>query len=185
MPAGEQRSRDVIAHHEAGHAVVAVELGVGLLSIGIDLDRFDVSGGIGLDGCRLFIADLENIEPQQIESEQLKLIGRIDRTGAVLAAGAAAEAKLAKEDAWLQLHRQTDDINRMRALLKQAKLDPTEQAETEKLRTQLDFAVEVLADPAVWQAVGAVAEAVLARGPLSGPMIESIVESILAPRKPI
>ena len=181
MAEGAKKSREVIAHHEAAHAVVAIELGVGILDVGIDLDRFDESGGVGLVGCRLFIADLTDIEPQDVESEQRKLAGHIDRTGAVLAAGAAAEAKIAKEDPWLALHHQTDDISRMRELLEQAKLAPTEAAAMDRLRSQLKFSVEVLEDLEVWLAVGAVAEAVLARGPLSGPEVESIVEAILAP----
>jgi hypothetical protein len=185
MADGNTRSREVIAHHEAAHAVVAIELGVGILDIGIDMSRFDETGGVGLDGCRLFVADLTDVTPQEVESEQLRLAGQIDRTGAVLAAGAAAEARLADEDAWVALHRQSSDIKKMRDLLALAQLAPSEEATNERLRLQLEFSVEVLADPEVWQAVGAVAEAVLARGPMTGPQVEQIVEAILAPSEPV
>ena len=57
--------REIVAHHEAAHAVIALELGDGLLDVGIDLDRVDATGGVGNVGCRLFIADLNDVAPNR------------------------------------------------------------------------------------------------------------------------
>ena len=103
MPDTVFSERQVIAYHEAAHAVVAIEMGIGLLDVGIDLERVDATGGVGNVGCRLFVADLTDIEPSDLEAEQLRLAGQIDCTGTVLAAGAASDAKLHEEDPWSAL----------------------------------------------------------------------------------
>ena len=179
MPELVLNEREVIAHHEAAHAVVAIEMGIGLLDVGIDLARVDATGGVGNVGCRLFVADLSDIVPSELEAEQLRLAGQIDCTGTVLAAGAASDAKLQDEDPWSALQMQQSDFRHMRELLKAAELDSTPEIEQDRLRSQLDLAVEVLNDPMVWRAVEAVAHEVLERGTVTGPEIEAIAKTIL------
>ena len=168
--------RELIAHHEASHAVLAIELGVGILDVGIDLDRVDATGGVGNVGCRLFVADLTDVAPKNLEIEQRRLAGQIDINGTVLAAGAASDAKMRNEDPWLALQKQQADFGHMRELLQRARLDETPELEEQRLRTQLELAVEALNDPAVWQAVEAVAAAVLRGGPLNGANVEALVQ---------
>jgi|GEM_PF-3148175 len=170
---------EIVAHHEAAHAVIALELGLGILEIGIDLERVAVSGGIGSDGCRLFLADLTEVPRHQLDDEQKRLSGHIDVNGTVLAAGPASDAKLLSEDPWTALHKQHSDLTVMRQLLQRAKLDETEEGVESHLRNQLGLAVEALEEAAVWATVEAVAAAVLSRGPLSGPEIEAIAEPLL------
>ena len=170
----------IIAHHEAAHATLAIELGMGLLDVGVDLKRVDATGGIGNVGCRLFVAELEDVVPSELEAEQRRLMGEIDCNGTVLAAGAAAEAKLRGEEPWLTLHKQQSDLNKMRDLLRRAQLGATED-EDQRLRLQLDMAVDALNDPAIWRVVEAVAQAVLETGTLSGSAIEQIAEPMLGP----
>ena len=62
----------------------------------------------------------------------------------------------------------------MRELLQAAALDATPEIEQERLRSQLDLAVEAVNDPMVWRAVEAVAREVLERGILKGPAIEAV-----------
>ena len=171
--------REIIAHHEAAHAVVALELDVELLDIGIDLARVEATGGLGNVGCRLFVADLSDVVPSDLETEQRRLAGRIDCNGTVLAAGAASDARLRDENAWTALRKQEGDFEHMRALLKQARLDANEDVEDERLRSQLALAVDALRDPDVWAAVEAVARAALDHGPLRGKEIEAIARPLL------
>jgi hypothetical protein len=173
--------REVIAHHEASHAVLALELGLGILEIGIDLERVDATGGVGNVGCRLFVADLTDVAPRNLEAEQRRLAGRIDCSGTVLAAGAASDARLRGEDPWSALQKQETDFKHMRDLLQRARLDGTPEVAEERLRSQLDLAVEALEDPLVWQAVELVAREVLERGPLKGAEIEALVKPELEP----
>lgn len=175
----DESEREILAHHEASHAVTALELGPGILEIGIDLERVDDTGGVGNVGCRLFVADLTDVAPSEVEAEQRRLAGRIDCSGTVLAAGAASDAKLRGEDPWGALLKQQGDFQHMRDLLRQAKLDDTPEGEEARLRAQLDLATEVLEDEAVWRAVEAVARAVLESGVLRGPAIEAIARPLL------
>ena len=168
--------REVIAHHEAAHAVLALELGLGILDVGIDLERVDATGGVGNVGCRLFVADLTDVSPRNLETEQRRLAGQIDCSGTVLAAGAASDARLRDEDPWSALQKQESDFKHMVELLQRARLDETPELAEERLRTQLDLAVEALNDPMVWQAVEVLAQAVLDRGPLKGSEIETLVK---------
>ena len=177
-------NREIIAFHEAAHAVVAIELGLGLLETGIDIARVEVTGGVGLDGCRLFLADLTDVGPKDLEDEQRRLSGQIDCNGTVLAAGPASDARLREEDPWLALHKQPADLGRMRELLTQAQLAPSVAEEEDRLRAQLAMAVEALKDPAIWSAIQAVAQEILERGSLAGPDIAAIVEPILEAQPP-
>ena len=181
MPDQSYSERDIIAHHEAAHAVMAIEVGDGLLDVGINLGRIDATGGIGNVGCRLFVADLENVTPSDLEVEQRRLAGRIDCSGTVLAAGAASDAKLRGEDPWTALRKQEGDYEHMLDLLRRAKLDATPDLETERLRAQLDLAVQALQDPLVWKAVEAVARGALDRDILTGPEIVAIAKPKLEP----
>ena len=183
MPEGDIE-RTIVAHHEAAHAVLALELGLGVLDVGIDLDRVHVTGGMGTVGCRLFVADLADIAPSEVESEQHRLSGQIDCTGAVLAAGAAADAKLRDEDPWIALQKQQGDLTHMKSLLERAQLAPTPEAEEGKLREQLALAVEAIEDPVIWRAVEALAKAALERVRLDGGEVTRIVERLLKPRVP-
>ena len=90
--------------------MTALELGPGILEIGIDLARVDDTGGVGNVGCRLFVADLTDVAPSEVEAEQRRLAGRIDCSGTVLAAGAASDAKLRGEDPWGALLKQQGDL---------------------------------------------------------------------------
>lgn len=181
MPAKLYSERETIAHHEAAHAVMAIEVGDGLLDVGIDLDRVDATGGIGNVGCRLFVADLDNVTPSDLEFEQRRLAGRIDCSGTVLAAGAASDAKLRGQDPWTALQKQHGDYEHMLDLLRRAKLDTTPELETERLHAQLDLAVEALQDPLVWKTVEAVAQAALDRNILTGLEIVAIAKPKLEP----
>lgn len=183
MTAENLAELDIVAHHEAAHAVLAIELGMGVLDVGIDLERVAVTGGIGTVGCRLFVADLTDIAPSDVESEQRKLSGQIDCSGAVLAGGAASDAKLRGEDPWTALQKQQGDLTHMRDLLQRAKLTPTPEAEDERLREQLALAVEALGDPVVWRAIEVLAGAALERVQLSGDEIKAIADPILEPRR--
>ena len=173
--------REIIAHHEAAHAVVAIEIGDGLLDVGIDLERVDATGGIGNVGCRLFVADLDDVAPSEVEVEQRRLAGRIDCNGTVLAAGAASDARLRNEAPWDALRKQQGDYDHMRDLLGRAHLDATPELEEERLRMQLDLAVATLNDPLVWQAVETVAKAALERIVLTGPEIVALATPMLEP----
>lgn len=169
-------NREVIAHHEASHAVLALELGLGILDVGIDLERVDATGGVGNVGCRLFVADLTDVSPRNLETEQRRLAGQIDCSGTVLAAGAASDARLRGEDPWSALQKQESDFRHMLDLLQRARLDETPALVEERLRSQLELAVEALNDSMVWQAVEALAQAILNRGPLKGSEIEALVK---------
>ena len=173
--------REIVAHHEAAHAVIALELGDGLLDVGIDLDRVDATGGVGNVGCRLFIADLNDVAPSEIETEQRRLAGRIDCAGSVLAAGAASDARLRDEDPWTALCKQKADFDRMRDLLERAGLDAPPDLAEARLRQQLGLAVQALKDPMVWDAVEAVATAAMERTRLTGPEIEALAKPKLEP----
>lgn len=172
---------ELIAHHEAAHAVVAIELGLGILDIGIDIARVERTGGVGVDGCRLFVCDLSNIAEENLADEKNRQAGLIDCSGTVLAAGAASDAKMLQCDPWVALQRQQGDFRYMRDLLRQAQLAPTPEEQELRLREQVSMAVEALNDPSVWRAVQAVAQAVLKSGPLTGAEIETIVKPILEP----
>ena len=179
--ANEFVDREIIAHHEAAHAVIALEVGDGLLDVGIDLDRVDATGGIGNVGCRLFVADMDGLVPSDVESEQRRLAGRIDCSGTVLAAGAASDAKLRDEDPWNALRKQKADYDKMRDLLAQAHLDGTPELLDMRLRQQLDLAVQALNDPHIWRAVEVVADAALECTRLTSSEIESLAKPELEP----
>ena len=177
--------RELIAHHEAAHAVMAIELGLGLLDVGIDLDRVNATGGIGNVGCRLFLADLKDVASSDLEDEQRRIAGLIDCSGTVLAAGAASDAKLQDEDPWNALRKQGGDFKQMRDLLRRARLDEVPELEEERLRSQLNLAVQALEDPIVWKAVKAIARAALDRNVLTGADIEALAKPTLEPEIPI
>lgn len=69
----------------------------------------------------------------------------------------------------------------MRDLLRRARLDGAPESEDERLRSQLDLAVQALEDPMVWKAVEAVARAALGRNKVTAADIEALAKPTLEP----
>lgn len=169
-----------IAHHEAAHAVLTVLAGINVAAEGIDLAYTNPSTGSsgGLFGM-LFDIDLSALKSPELEAEQQKHDKEIQLNGGIVAAGAASDAKLLRLDPWEALQEQPSDLRMMRDLLKRAQLSSSQEVEEDHIRTQLGEAVLALQNPIIWEAVEAVATAVLTHSPLPGADIETIAVPIL------
>lgn len=169
-----------IAHHEAAHAVLTILAGLDVAAEGIDLAYTNPSTGSsgGLFG-NLFDIDLSALKSPELETQQQENMKEINLNGAIVAAGAASDAKLLGLDPWEALQEQPSDLRMMRNLLKRAQLSSSPKVEEAHIRSQLREAVLALQNPIFWEAIEAVATAVLTRSPLPGTDIETIAVPIL------
>ena len=169
-----------IAHHEAAHAVLTIVAGIGVAARGIDLAYTNTSTGSsgGLFG-NLFDIDLSDLKSPELEAEQQANKTEIDLNGAIVAAGAASDAKLLRLDPWVALQQQRSDLQMMQTLLRRARLSSSQEVEDALIRNQLSEAVSVLENPVIWKAVEAVAAAVVTSSALPGTTITAIAMPIL------
>ena len=170
--------REQVAHHEAAHAVVALDTRLGLSSHGMDLDApTSVPGAFGKTGVMTFAADLT-----QPEADQFKDLGVLL---AVTLAGAASDAKIRGITLQVALQAQPGDLSVAKILCADYPF-ARDDDEAVALDHGLQIAAKALAKNELWDAVCAVAKACLARGgKLSKEEIEAIALPLLGITGPV
>ena len=170
--------REQVAHHEAAHAVVALVTGLGLSSLGMDIDApTSVAGTNGRTGVMTFAADLD-----QPVADQFKDLGALL---AVTLAGAASDARIQGGSLMDALKAQPGDLAVAKGFC--AKYPFAQgNGEAAALTNGLDIAASNLDRDGSWDAVCAVAKACLAKGgKLSKEEIEDVALPILGIEGPV
>ncbi|CEJ88137.1 conserved hypothetical protein [Hyphomicrobium sp. GJ21] len=171
--------REILAHHEAAHAVIGVRLGAGVDEEGIDLDQAGPSGAGGIIRGKLF-----KFHPVDTKTKKWRML--LDNL-AIILAGPAANSKLQGWDMAEALKRQYGDAGMARNQIQVSKLVEAKSDDEAKIREEDVVmeqgwlkAVRMLDDEATWSAVEAVAKSVIASGgKLPGPTIDAMVRKVM------
>lgn len=127
------------------------------------------------------IDDLRSLSGAALEAAQEDARHRLTANLLVVAAGAAADAKLLGTDPWIAYQEQSSDLARAKEFLDRMAFEDGEALTQEYLQKSVEQAAECLADARIWNAVETVATEVLCRGGrLDGPAIEAIAKPALA-----
>jgi hypothetical protein len=171
--------RERVAHHEAAHMVLAVQIGAGIGDQGMDLNApTSTEGAYGNATVMLLIHDAS----QTIEEQKEDLL----RNLVIICAGAASDAKLMVRPLREALRRQPGDEKDARKLIAQSPLTEKNDEHTRReeeellLNKALELAARQLEKPIVWKTIQEVARATLNEGGrLTKPQIEAIIETNL------
>jgi hypothetical protein len=172
-----------IAFHEAAHVVVGLEMGLGASVAGIDLKYTNAATGAqgGAAMSVYEIDDLRSLSGAALETAQEAARHHLMANLLVVAAGAAADAKLLGTDPWIAYQEQSSDLARAKEFLDRMAFEDGEALTPAYLRQSVEQAADCLADVRIWKAVETVATEVLCRGGrLDGPAIEAIAKPALA-----
>lgn len=160
--------REILAHHEAAHAVMGLVFDLGVTAFGIDLDAPTRDGATGKAGV------------MQIDLADSKDLNDLLVNGAICAAGAVSDAKLLGLESWEAFQQQDGDWEQAFGLFDLADWEPKEGRES-VMRSFVAQAATQLGKDQVWAAVEAVAQETLAAGgKLSAEAIVARAQPILA-----
>jgi hypothetical protein len=162
--------REKVAHHEAAHVVMSVQLGASVPGQGIDIDApSSVEGAYGNAWVNIFAQD-----PNPEEDEQIKILR--DNL-AIVCAGIASDAKLMGRSLREALSRQPSDEQLARELLGNSPLVDTKELQEYILDGVLRFVERAFEDKIIWSAVQEIARACIKEG---GRLSKSQIEQIVA-----